>query len=743
MKFRFSAVLFCLIFFNQIGTAQDTIQTRPRIGLALSGGAAHGLAHIGVIKYLEELGIEADLVTGTSMGSVVGGLDAMGFNAEEIRNVAAAQNWDLVMSNHTPLYEVAPIEKRAHEKIPLSIFWKNEAFRLPQGFIRGQKLDLIISQIYCPAYFIDDFDDLYMPFRCVAVDIEDGSIDVLDHGYIGESIRASMAIPSVFPPKEIDNNLYVDGGLRRNFPVTEAQDLGADFVIGVYVGSEKSDRSELNSMLEVLKQSASMSNILDSEEQAKLADIVVYPDVKDMNTFSFNEYEKFIQLGYEAARKQEKAFKGLAKKLQNFKQPTKGEKLHYPQAIRINEIYTSETDPTVHRMIVNELKFDENQMVTLKELEESLALVYGTKNFSKASYAFEVLEDGTAIHIDTEQVDPYTIGISLNRFKRYNASLILTGEMRNKIGQLSNLRIDTRISENPGVQANYHIRIPKSPDFVFKIGGKLEQFEQPFFNNNVIDRLYSYRVGTGLVSINKEWRNASIFSLEYLFNYDFLKPVVFKTDDFAKYRTRKHKLQLAYSHNTLDRTVFPETGLYIASNLGLVLSNDFKRTNHAEGNNFLNFDEVYQYPYFDLDIGYFHHSTTLFCSEFYLKGRLSSGGSFLDNYKVGGPLQEKQYVYGFTGIEDSELLMGDHISLKYALRFHASSSLYLSPVVQYIYGDNYLSRAYDIEDVISTFGYGIQAGLNSPIGPIVLDVGYSGLRDNIVINLGFGFRHLY
>jgi len=739
---RFNAIIITLLLFPVFSSAQDTIQARPRIGLALSGGAAHGLAHIGVIKYLEELGIEADFVTGTSMGSVVGGLYAMGFNAQEIRDVAAAQNWDLVMSNHTPLYEVAPIEKEAHEKIPLSIFWKEEAFRLPQGFIRGQKLDLLISQIYCPAYFLDDFDDLYIPFRCVAVDIEDGSIDVLDHGYIGESIRASMAIPSVFPPKELDGNLYVDGGLRRNFPVTEVQDLGADYVIGVYVGSEKNDRSELNSMLDVLRQSASMSNILDSEIQSALADIVIYPEVKDMNTFGFDQYDKFIDLGYQAAMKNADEFKALAEKLKKYPQPERGDKLVYPPAIRIDEIYTSETDPVVHRMIVNKLKFDENQMVTLPQLEESLALVYGTKNFSKANYSFEVLEENAAILIDTEQVDPYTIGISLNRFKRYNASLILTGEMRNKLGRLSTLRLDTRISENPGVQLNYHIRIPKSPDFVFKLGGKVEQFEQPFYNNKLVDRLYNYNIGSGIVSINKEWKNASIFSLEYIFNHDFLTPIVFKANDFARYRTRKHRLQLAFEHNTLDRTVFPETGIFLATNLGLVLSNDVKREEQTDPSTFLAFDEAFQYPYLDVDFGYFHHSTTLLCSEIYVKARLSDGGSFLDNYKVGGPLQEKNYVYGFTGIDDSELLMGDHISLKYALRLHASSSLYFSPVIQYIYGDNYLSRAYDIDDVISTIGYGVQAGLNSPIGPIVLDVGYSGLRDNIVINLGFGFRHI-
>jgi len=734
--------IFISIFFGPVYCQNQKYQ-RPKVGLALSGGAAHGLAHIGVIKYLEELEIEVDYITGTSMGSIIGGMYAMGFGAEEIAKVASAQDWNLLMSNHTPLYEVSPIEKKFHEKIPLSIFWKNEAFRLPQGFIRGQKLDLIISKIYYPAYFIDDFDDLYIPFRCVATDIEDGSIDVLDCGYLGESIRASMAIPTVFTPKEINNTLYVDGGLIRNFPVQEVKDLGADFVIGVYVGSVRKEKKDLHSMLDVLRQSASMGNILDSDIQNKLADIVIHPEVKDMNTFGFEQAEQFIDLGYNAARKHDKELKELAERLKKFPSPQRGERLSFPKSVEVKEIFTSETDPVVHKMIVNRLKFKEGDRVNLSTLEESLSLVYGTKNFSKSSYSFDVLEDGIALQIDTEPIDPFNIGISLNRFKNYNASLILTGEARNLIGKLSNLRIDTRISENPGIQANYHIRIPSSPSYVFKLTSKYEKYKQPFFNNNRVDRLYNYNISMINASINKEWKNRYVFYFGYTFKYEFLKAVIFKANDFRQYRTSKHQLELGLSHNSLDRTVFPEKGMYFSFDAGFVLSNDAERQNQSDLTTFLNFEEDNQYSFMDLDFSYFLHSTTLLCSEIYIKGRYGTGKSFLDHYKIGGPLQEKKFVYGFNGIDDSELILGNHISAKYALRFHISSSIYLSPVIQYIYGEDYLSYAFERERYVSTFGYGINMGLDSPIGPIVMDIGYSGMRDSPIINLGFGFRHIF
>ena len=381
-------LIFLLGLIGLTAQSQEGAQ-RPKVGLALSGGSAHGLAHIGVLKYMEELGIEVDYITGTSMGSVVGGLYSMGFTADEIADIAEELDWDQVMSNRIPLYEIAPIEKPYHGRIPLSALWQGSSFRLPRGFIRGQKLDLVISKVYCPARHVDDFDDFHIPFRCVAVDIEDGSVDVLDKGYVGDAIRASMAIPTVFPPKELNGRLYVDGGLIRNFPVEEAKDMGADIVIGVYVGSMKSSRDELFSMFDILKQSASMGNLLDSDKQKSLADILIEPDVKDEGTFDFDQSKKFIQLGYEAAKAQSDMFIKLAAKLKNF--PPKGPRparLDYPDVLRLTEINIPDADKAYEKMILNRIDFEEGFALPLDRIEESLSLIYGTKNFSKTAYSF-------------------------------------------------------------------------------------------------------------------------------------------------------------------------------------------------------------------------------------------------------------------------------------------------------------------------------------------------------------------
>jgi NTE family protein len=732
-------ILFLTLSGSQGLLAQDTTLA-PKVGLALSGGAAHGFAHIGVLKYFEEIGLEIDYITGTSMGSVIGGLYAMGFSADEIATISSEQDWELLMSNRSPLWEVAPVEKETHEKIPLSIVWKDNAFRFPQGLMQGQKLDLIVSKIYSSAYFIDDFDDFYIPFRCIAVDIEDGSIDVLNSGFIGEAIRASMAIPSVFPPKEIDGTLYVDGGLLRNFPVEEVRAMGADITIGVYVGGIKETKDKLYSAFDVFKQTSWMSSILDSEKQEQLLDVCIKPEVKDIGSFDFDRHEEFVILGYEKAKESEVALKAIAaKQKKKTKYNPKLNKLDY---LRFSEIATSETDRVFRKMIINKLNFKTGENVSFAQLEESLALVYGTKNFSKTSYDFDVIDDGIELIVNSEDVDPYSIGLSLNRFKYYNAAIILSAGMRNKLGKPSYLRTDVRLSENPGIQAQYYHRLPANPSYLLTIDSKYETHRLPFYNGNVVDRLYKADNAILELGIDKEWKNEYLFKFQYFYQFDMLRPVVFKSNDVRRYKTHKQGLRAELVYNTLDRHLFPDSGSKFDVSASYIYDNRLRRSNQSVDADFINILEDKAYVNLDVDVSHFRNLGEL-CAEFYLKGRLSTGKSLLDSYRVGGPIQENDNVYGFIGLSDSELIIGDHISGKVALRYNLKEKLYIIPQVQYLYGNNYMSYAFNQDRTISVLGFGVGFGLNTPIGPVTLDIGLTNLmNDRAVSNLGFGFRHI-
>jgi len=725
-------------------TAQDLPSTKPKIGLALSGGSAHGFAHVGVIKYLEELGIGVDYVTGTSMGSVIGGLYAMGYEADEIATIAGELNWDLLMSNRVPLDEVAPIEKPFHDRIPISALWKNSSFRLPRGFIRGQKLDLVVSKVYSPAYQIEDFDDFQIPFRCVAIDIEDGSIDVLDKGYIGNAIRASMAIPTVFPPKEVNGRLYVDGGLLRNFPVQEVKDMGADLVIGVYVGSEMAPREDLYSMFDILKQSASMANLIDSDAQKKMADILILPDVKDHGTFDFSHYQHCIELGYAAAREQADKLKELAKKLADYPTQTKKKKLEYPESLRFSEIKISNAEPALEKMIKGRLHIEENFAVTLDEVEQNLSRVYGTKNFSRTSYSFFSTErEKVGIEIDVEEVDPFSLGINVNRFELYNTALIISGEARNVLGRPSNLRIDARVSDFPGIQGYYFLRIPSNPSLLVKTTAKLERSQLPFFHDKLVNRIYVYEQGALSMEFIKEWKNKYLFRGGYSYLHDEIKPETFDEKDVLEYETDRGALFLGLEYNDLDKQPYPENGMTFGLSGHWVFGNELKIRERDGEMPFLLAPDERSYQKVDLSFEKYFSLSEKFVVEFGVKGRYDFGSNLLDNYRVGGPSQGKALTYGFMGLNDSEVLFGSHINIRSALRLKLNKSFNLSPVFQWAYGKDALSLTYDRADKISLVGGGIQLGYDAPIGPVNFEMGYCNLRDEVVLNLGLGYRHIF
>ena len=731
-------LLISMAWFNNV-QAQDDDQ---KLALVLSGGAAHGLAHIGVIRYLEEQGIRPDFITGTSMGAVIGGLYALGYNSYQIEAIAAHQDWDKLMSNRTALTDIAPIEKRYHDRIPLNLYWRNDRFKLPAGLISGQLLDINLSGLFIDAYSIDDFDQLAIPFRCVAIDIEDGSIDVFKDGYLADAIRASMAIPSVFPPKEINGISYVDGGLLRNFPVEEARELGATKVIGVYVGGIKLQKDELNSVLDILEQSAFMAGILDSENQALQSDVLIRPDVKQMGKFDFSDYNTFIEKGYAAAQNQDSLLREYASesdlsfyldKTVSSSEPT----------VEVDHMLITNAHQLVRKFVKQKLRFDPDEPIRLSDLEKSLSLVYGTKNFSKTSYSFEKNDSSVVLKLNADDAAPYHIGISLNRFRHYNSALILNAEARNQLGRLSNLRLDTRISEHPGIQLQYYNRLASAPSYIFGVYAKAESFDLPFIHNDVVDRLYNYRQAVLGIEFNKEWNNEFLFKASFHRQFDRIKPEVFKTDDVKLYRSLRNRISLLMNVNTLNNQVFPIKGMSAEISTSYVFDNRISREGQSMSTEFLNNAEPNNYFRADLQWAVYQSLNSYWCIEWLGNARISSEQSFMDHYRVGGPFQNKENNYGFTGLEESELLIGDHIMSGLGIRYDIRDMLYMTLQFQYLYGQDYLSFAFDRSDNISVWGYGIRLGLDSPIGPIFLDFGFTNASSDPNLNLGVGFRHIY
>ncbi|WP_085710390.1 MULTISPECIES: patatin-like phospholipase family protein [unclassified Pseudomonas] len=281
---------------------------RPKVGLVLSGGAARGLAHIGVLKALEEQGIKIDAIAGTSMGAVVGGLYASGYKIDELEKLALSIDWQQALSDAPPREDV-PFRRKQDDRdflVKQKLSFRDDgSLGLPLGVIQGQNLALLLESLLAHTSDTRDFDKLPIPFRAVATDIANGEKVVFRKGHLPQVIRASMSIPAVFAPVELDGRLLVDGGMTDNIPLDVAREMGVDVAIVVDIGTPLRNRKQLTTVVDVLNQSITLMTRRNSEEQLAALhpdDVLIQPPLASFGATDFGRAEEMIDAGYRAAK---------------------------------------------------------------------------------------------------------------------------------------------------------------------------------------------------------------------------------------------------------------------------------------------------------------------------------------------------------------------------------------------------------------------------------------------------------
>lgn len=284
--------------------SSENVMTRPKIGLVLSGGGAKGFAHIGVLKMLDSLEIPIDYISGTSMGGILGGLYAIGYTGEELETLAMETDWESLFSDQSDRSMLPYIEKRETGRYHLEIGILGTRPTIPSGMIYGQKVSLLFSSKTCFYEKFRDFDDLPIPFRCVAADLITGNEVVLRKGSLSKAMRATMAIPTVFSPVEWGDSLLVDGGMVNNLPIDVVKNMGAEVILAVDVMGHEVPREHLNNALNILERSTHLLGIDRWRENIRQADIVIYPDLVDFTVgdFTENKIKNIILEGERAAQ---------------------------------------------------------------------------------------------------------------------------------------------------------------------------------------------------------------------------------------------------------------------------------------------------------------------------------------------------------------------------------------------------------------------------------------------------------
>jgi NTE family protein len=292
----------------------------PTVAVVLSGGVALGFSHIGVLRAIEAAGIPIDMIAGTSMGGLVGGLYAAGYSPNDIELVTTDTDWLQLFTAPDSFLTYLSGPVIDDHKMLISFNFDSYGIGKTLGIISDQKILNKLSRLLIRVSAIRDFDNLFIPFRCVATDILTGEARIFDSGRLIESLRASMSIPGLFAPYPIDRNYYIDGGIVNNLPVDAAREMGADFVIVVNVDSEQPESIlDFSSVVDIIIHTAGVVINANEAEQEKDADILIKPDLSGLDQAAFWRYSEFIERGEIAAEENREVLQQFAEMISAYR----------------------------------------------------------------------------------------------------------------------------------------------------------------------------------------------------------------------------------------------------------------------------------------------------------------------------------------------------------------------------------------------------------------------------------------
>jgi len=436
---------------------------RAKIGLVLSGGGARGAAHIGVLEVLEEMHVPIDCIVGTSMGSIVGGLYASGMSPAEINEALAAIDWKDAFNDNIPREDRSFRRKRDDDLYLIKHkpgIGDDGKIKLPTGFLQGQKIDLIFKELTLPLSDIKNFDQLNIPFRAVATDITTGEMVVFSSGDLAKSMRASMSIPGIFAPMEMDGRLLVDGGVSNNLPVDVARDMGAEIVIVVDISTPLKKREELTSALSITAQLTGILTRRNTEAQiATLSDkdILIVPDLSDISSADFEISEEIVPKGKVAAEQHREQLVKLAISQTDYANlvHVQPERKTTPPVIEF--IKLDNQSRVSDEVIMARLHVKTGEPLDVQALERDIGRIYGLELFQTVTY--EVVEEdgknGLIIHPKERSWGPNYLQLGLrlsDNFKGDSSYNLGAAYTRTAINRLNGeWRTGLQIGENPGI----------------------------------------------------------------------------------------------------------------------------------------------------------------------------------------------------------------------------------------------------------------------------------------------------
>ena len=454
----------------QAGAQEDTVVTpRPRVGLVLSGGVARGLAHIGVIRTLEEMGVPIDVVTGTSMGALVGGLYAAGFEPDSLQALASDLAWPQLFIDRVERRLLSAGSRLLDSRTVFTYPVRGQRIGLPIGAIRGESIMRLLQRLTWNVQNEHDFARLPIPFAAVATDLETGAPVVLASGSLAEAMRASISMPGIFEPVRVNGRLLVDGGFARNLPAEDAASLGAEVLVCSDVSSQLEPEEELRTMVDVVMQTVTLHLRSRSEPQRRMCDVLITPEVSGLSGASFQEVDLWVERGRAATQAVESELRRFARDARPDGSGTSTAPL--PDSIRVDRVEVDGVSgDRAGRVARRALALPAGARVGSVEVDEAVARLYGTNLFSRATYQVDASGADTVLRFAVTQEATDILGFGLRYDDHRHASMLFTGTMRNWLSYGSALRLDVRLGEQLQLRGAYL----QAPGLVSALGHEVD-----------------------------------------------------------------------------------------------------------------------------------------------------------------------------------------------------------------------------------------------------------------------------
>ena len=709
---------------------------RPTVGLVLSGGGAKGFAYIGLLRVIQEAGLPVDYIGGSSIGSIIGGLYAIGYHPDTILKMIRSQDWNSLLTDNIDRTYVAFEEKEYGEKTIVRLPIRKKKLGLGSSLYQGQEVNLLLNKYFSPAYRETNFKKFQTPFLCMGTDLLTGDAIILNTGYLPMAIRASMSIPGYFSPTDYKGYLLVDGGVVNNYPVKEVKDMGAQIIVGGDVQTGLYTREQLTSITAIADQITSFARIEANKIGDSLTDLKVRFKV-NYGMLDFDQYDSIIAYGERVARSHFGEIKALADSLNAIEyKPLKKFKARPLDSLQVDSIIIRGNmklpDSYFSSLFRKERK---GYKMSMADLEKNIRILYGSGYFEHVFYEFEHSNGKEILVIEALENGPGALSAGIHYDNNYSVGLILSGKFRNVLGRNSKIFADLNIGLSPRFRVVYLLGFGGKA----ALGVSADFYSFNFGEFKGSDRINMLNFTNNKGSLFFQYTFRNMLNLKAGFDYEYFR---FQQDvdvDSSlhpyEYFTSYGTVFLALNADSRDKPYFARRGVTVT------LRGEYTMPLAANWSSELFANAGVFYLKYD-------HYIPL-SGKFVLQPGLFAGLAIWDHNRP--PLQ---HIFGVGGLY-SRGYIDQYVSfagVKFIQQFGYYSAIGRLSLQYNLYKNLYLTARADLgsdqikfSEVFSSrnlmCGYGLTASYNSLIGPVELTLMASNLNPGpmVFVNIGYNF----